>query len=356
MQKTGRLYELCHTDERYFDRWEALSKTSLTDKQSRMAVRVERAKTKIAEHNRFINWIKHFRKPSDRGLGDTAQRLLSAAKPRHTISKQLHILLTMHSCTRRLSMQNLNDEHPYPKQKQIAPRGYCTPHLVAVTSLAPRECSRQTAALNSWTDFGLEIHAVNTSVEIETLKPLYPQVDQWHIQDEVSVGFSKPTQLIYNLAQIAIELHKTILIINADIELIGNPDKLIKRLGTNKLLGCIRHNYTRSTKHSTLEPHGIDAFVITPKMAATLPRATMAIGQPMWDYWIPHHFRDVGYDIDLIGEPLLFHKSHSLQWNTMDWIRCARRLKTDTGIDLESTALQFRRSLPYPPVKTNKWE
>lgn len=309
---------------------------------------------RVSRHNRLIAWMEFLRHESDRGTGDTASRLAVQASHHPDAFAELDGLLRMCSCARPDAVARLNVEHPY---------GYCRDDaqhdqidsLVAVTSLAPRPSKRQTAALNSWRNFGLEIHAVNTAAEIDTLRAVYPQVGHWHSQEETSVGFSKPTQLIWNIANVAKELHKSILIINADIEIIGEPTTLLDRIVDGMFLAGIRHNYSDTIMRATREPWGIDAFVITPEMAATLPRATMAIGQPMWDYWLPYHFRELGYDVDLVGEPLFFHREHKLAWTSDDWTSSAKRLAAETGIDLECTALQFRRSLPFPPPKT-QWE
>jgi hypothetical protein len=229
------------------------------------------------------------------------------------------------------------------------PAGYCDDHFVAVTSLAPKPCHRQTETLNSWIDFGLTIHAVNTSAEIVRLRELYPQVNHWHAQDDVPDIFERRTQYVWNLAQMAATLDKTILLINSDIQLIGHPKTLIRRLYENALVTGVRRNFIDTIDVSERERWGLDAFVLTPAMAETLPKLSMAIGQPMWDYWIPHHFRSLGYRMEFIADDIFYHRKHPLNWSDADWLIGARTLASEGGIDLQCNALDFRRSLPFPP-------
>lgn len=230
------------------------------------------------------------------------------------------------------------------------PRGYCDPNFVAVTSLAPRACSRQTRAINSWVDFGLTLHVVNTASEIETLKPLYPQVDHWHpceVQSEL--GFKK-TATINSLADVAVKLDRTILVINADCEAHGNPQPIIDQLADNTLVIGIRHNYAGNrVTNSHQEQWGIDAFVFTPTMARDLPRLSFGIGIPMWDYWIPLHFQQAGYSITTPVSPWLYHMSHHLAWSQEDWLAGAEIIQSHYGYDMQNRGHELRNSLPLPP-------
>ncbi len=232
------------------------------------------------------------------------------------------------------------------------PRGYCDPHFVAVTSLAPRECPRQTAALDSWIDFGLTVHAVNTAAEIETLRPLYPQVDHWHPCEDQAEGLSKRTAKIKSLANIAIELDRTILLINSDCETYGSPSVLVDRLADRTLIMGIRHNYSDTWREAEREVWGLDAFVITPEMAASLPSLAFGIGIPVWDYWIPFHFLRDGYEIMIPEERWLFHKSHPLGWSQDDWLAGAAMLESHYGYSMREGCSEFRKSLPFPPETT----
>lgn len=230
------------------------------------------------------------------------------------------------------------------------PRGYCDPHFVAVTSLAPRDCPRQQAALNSWSDFGLTVHAVNTASEIEILRPLYQQVDHWHANEDQAAGLSKRTATINSLADIAVELDQTILLINADCETYGDPSVMSNLMSVGTLAMGIRRNYPGDRRvHSVPEVWGLDAFVVTPSMAQDLPRLPFGIGLPVWDYWLPLHFQQQGYAMVVPSEPWLYHKSHHLAWSQDDWLAGAAIIQSHYDYPMQDRSSQFRKSLPFPP-------
>lgn len=232
------------------------------------------------------------------------------------------------------------------------PRRYCDGAFVAVTSLAPRKCHRQTAALNSWVDFGLTVHAVNTAAEIETLRMLYPQVDHWHASEEQSQDFSKRTATINSLIDMAIRLDRTVLVINSDCETYGNPNLVSSFLADKTLVFGIRYNYIGNRHFSPArEEWGLDCFVVTPEMAATVPRLGLGIGSPVWDYWIPLHFQSRGYSVVTPEHAWLFHRSHPLAWNQDDWLSGARIVQEHYGYPMRERSRDFRESLPFPPSR-----
>lgn len=224
-------------------------------------------------------------------------------------------------------------------------------HCIAVTALSehPQHLHRQGVCLDSWKGFGLSIIAVNTLAEIASLKHQYPQVDRWIESDTLSVGYDTPTQQIRRLLQVSVEIDKPVLLMNSDIEIHGTQSQLIDRIKPNTLLGGIRFDYQESVADATRQPYGIDAFCVTPEMAATLPDLPMGIGKPTWDYWLPYHFRELGYEIDLIGEPLFYHRFHPTLWREEEWSHGASMIADHYGYDMDTARLTFRQMLPYPP-------
>lgn len=238
-----------------------------------------------------------------------------------------------------------------PPPPPVMPRGYCDPHFVAVTSLVPRACPRQTAALNSWIDFGLTIHCVNTAAEIDTLRPLYPQVGRWHPSEDQATGFSKKTATINSLLDVSIRIDAPVLIINSDCETYGDPDCIVHEMAARTLVMGVRHNYA-GYRHiqASREAWGIDAFVITPSMASDMPRLGFGIGVPVWDYWIPLHFQQAGFSIVAASDPWLYHKTHVLAWSQDDWAVGADIIHRHYGYPMADRSTDFRVSLPFPPV------
>jgi hypothetical protein len=70
-------------------------------------------RTKEQQDSRLIGWVKLFRKPEDRGVGDTVERLLAVAGGRK-IKRMLERVGINCGCTDR--QKALNEQHPYPER------------------------------------------------------------------------------------------------------------------------------------------------------------------------------------------------------------------------------------------------
>lgn len=76
------------------------------------ANRSERIKAKVAKSKRLESWVVFFRLANERGLGDTASRLVSVAGDR-AIKLDLDQLLKTCGCEPQDAIEKLNDRHPY---------------------------------------------------------------------------------------------------------------------------------------------------------------------------------------------------------------------------------------------------
>ena len=78
-------------------------------KEARRRAVVERA----AQKRRLISWLKFLRHANDRGIGDTASRLIGHAATSPDAFAILERLLKQCSCTRTDAVSRLNQEYPY---------------------------------------------------------------------------------------------------------------------------------------------------------------------------------------------------------------------------------------------------
>jgi hypothetical protein len=193
---------------------------------------------------------------------------------------------------------------------------------VAVTSLSPNpeRAERQALCMQSWRNIGLEVITVDTE--------------------------SKPRIKAMTDAGAATGL--PFLLINSDIEIYGDHTAIDEALALPDRLSIgIRYNHDAGSnrRRSQREGAGLDCFLLTPEMAETIPDLPFMIGMPVWDYWLPYHFRRLGYAFHWIGEPLFFHATHEIQWSREDWVRGSSWLNDHYGVDLEYGSTTFRESL-----------
>jgi hypothetical protein len=213
---------------------------------------------------------------------------------------------------------------------------------VVVTSLIPRACRQQSAAVNSWHNHGFEVVSVNTPEEIETTRFLYPQVDRWIAESDLPPHYGKKTQWIHRLIQVSLELSKDVWIINSDCLLIG--DQSITRAAMSRGPAIIpRFNYERSLDDAEQEQWGLDAFYLPKDLAAQIPETCYAIGIPFWDYWLAW-WLEQRRRISWVGAKILYHKSHPLRWSTEEWLFGRDWFQATYGVHVNWE--EWRRSKP----------
>lgn len=253
----------------------------------------------------FADWVRRI--PSSCNCGESIAAVLDRLRPRFNdwfpYSVELHNAINIKlnkRVTTLLEARLIYPQCAFEKQSPIT-------NLIAVTSLSPNRFERQLICLDSWRKLGLEIIAVNSQDEIDSMRELYP-VAKW-IPTECQ-GFPR----INSLIDVAASEHTAILIINADIEIYGDQSRLLESVASRKNAIGIRHNYESQPGESTIEPWGLDAFTVHPEQVASIPRVEFVIGKPMWDYWLPWEFEKLG-ECDWISEPYFFHRSHPVAWS-----------------------------------------
>jgi hypothetical protein len=197
---------------------------------------------------------------------------------------------------------------------------------VAVTSLNPNRArrARQLDCLLSWKQIGLPIISVNTAVERNLLSD-FEELATFSICENVTTNYDRQTQFINSLLDVGVASGLPFFLINSDIEISGDPAIISAAIADPQTLTIgVRHNHTRSNSLSSAlrEPAGVDVFGMTPEMARTIPRMPFGLGKPVWDYWVPLHFRDT-HKFQWIREPFFFHEQHRIGWSQADWDRGA---------------------------------
>lgn len=188
-------------------------------------------------------------------------------------------------------------------------------NLLLVTSLSPLPShqEQQAIAVESWKRFGLDVVSVNLPSELRTLEDRY---DVEFIETTESCEkFNRKTPTINSLVEVSVARDIPIMILNSDCALYGSQRLVldVPHVGIG-----IRHNWTDHLSDATQEQWGLDAFILHPEHARSLPRLPFGIGQPMWDYWVAWHMGQMGFQIDWIASRLIYHKLHPTNWSPED--------------------------------------
>lgn len=221
--------------------------------------------------------------------------------------------------------------------------------LSAITSLNPNPArwDRQLLCLESWHKIGLDVIVVNTEEEHNKL-----DLPVWCVRRSLPVVnsiYNRPTQPISNLLRVGIDGGIPFMLINSDIEIYGDPVVLSTALHFSDCLNIgVRYNHTVGTTrfHSVKEGAGLDAFLLTPKLASLVPLdLPFSIGEPWWDYWLPHHFRSKGVPFHWMDKPFFYHEKHELAWSIDDWHKGKEIMNKHYVNDSEYGSMTYRNNL-----------
>jgi hypothetical protein len=216
-------------------------------------------------------------------------------------------------------------------------------NCVAVTSMSPlaNHVDVQRECLASWRRMGLFVVSGNLSSEVSEIDALYPDVPVQTV--ESSAWYDRPTPRIRDLLQLGGD--DAVLLINSDIALHGSQSILTDAIRVRQPMAFIRYNWAGHPGRGERERWGLDAFLLFPEQIATLPDLDFAVGQPMWDYWIPYHLQRAGVELQWWGEPFAFHRTHPVHWKPESVSIGQRMLQEHYETDVAWE--QWRKSLPF---------
>jgi hypothetical protein len=186
--------------------------------------------------------------------------------------------------------------------------------VTAVTSLSPLEAHResQIECVRSWMRFGLRVVSGNLPGEIPGLANRFPDVEFRPVQ--ASSLFDRPTPRILDLMRLG--GGSPILLINSDVAIYSSQDWILDAIDTRTAIAGVRQNWTAHPGDAETETWGIDAFLLFPEQVDTFPNLDLAIGQPVWDYWVAYHLQEKWIDVRCLNERVFFHRRHALNWST----------------------------------------
>jgi 2-O-methyltransferase len=207
-------------------------------------------------------------------------------------------------------------------------------YIFALTSLVPTawRLPQQRASITSWRDAGLRVCSLNHPCEIQSLASLY-NVDWVPAANTSSGVFGRHCVPISIMLAWAAENDATVLLINSDIQLLMSvwEMKRIRWLSQGGLCYFVRYNHDGNPGRASREHSGIDAFLLHGRDAALVPDSFLSMGQPFWDYLLPHVFATHERRVCSVEFPVALHRAHPLQWSWQNWHRCGLEFKRITG-------------------------
>lgn len=181
-----------------------------------------------------------------------------------------------------------------------------------VTSFSLHRVDRQQYCIDTWKTMGLSVLAIQLPGEIDILRNQLKGVDEWK-ECSLSGDMFRRSKCprITELTKQAVDA--PVIVINSDISTKGTAKEFANEWlldEQDETLVCgIRKDYDRAGGRKDINPYGIDAFRITPKMAATLVDRGWCIGYPGWDYAVAIELYQAGFSVRAAKFSLL-HPRH----------------------------------------------
>jgi FkbM family methyltransferase len=248
--------------------------------------------------------------------------------------------------------------------------------VFALTSLSPSPARAvvQNQCIQSWHKAGLQVRSFNDPSEFSSLRS-FPGVEFISVTgSQTAQGASDARHFapIKTMLKWAAAQDAPVLIINSDIEIRLLPWQLTRArwLSDGGLCYFVRYNHDGEIARAQREPYGIDAFMLHGRQAALFPESSLSMGQPFWDYWLPHTAAENHQPIFSLDSAVAFHRNHPQQWSWENWHLCALEFDRMTGIlkgertfeACVAMAARVRQQfdskkiiLPSQPIEIRKW-
>jgi FkbM family methyltransferase len=227
----------------------------------------------------------------------------------------------------------LNKSTTWSDPTAFAPTPVTQESIFALTSLSPVPWRMpvQSASISSWRDAGLQVCSLNHPSEIESLASLY-DVEWVPVAHTSTSVFGRHCVPVRAMLDWAAKHDVAVLLINSDIELrmSASEMKRIRWLSDGGLCYFIRYNHNGDLRRASREHSGIDAFLLHGRDAALAPDSFLSMGQPFWDYLLPHIFATHDRRVCSVEFPVALHRDHPLQWSWENWHRCGLEFKRIT--------------------------
>jgi FkbM family methyltransferase len=206
--------------------------------------------------------------------------------------------------------------------------------IPALTSLSPTETrvGWVQSCIRSWRAAGLDVFSFNHATEIPRLQQYY-DVEFVPLSVTSAHVFGTHCAPISELLSWAARRDGPAILINSDIKLALAPWEVdrVRRLCADGLCYFVRHNQETDGADARPELHGIDAFLFDGRHVPHMPTSFLSMGQPFWDYWLPHAFMASGLPTYSVGFPAAYHLIHRTNWSWETWHRCALEFARATG-------------------------
>lgn len=200
--------------------------------------------------------------------------------------------------------------------------------MIALTSITPKHIHEeiQSVAIDSWVKLGFKVYSFNNAKEIGLLNNKYKNVTFIESKSLEDV-YDKPVVGLKSLLDFASTSEdEHICLINSDIILDDSHNVLPSIIHKQPSEATIvkRRDFNNDINRNRVFEYGIDVFFIHKNYLHLIKDNNFALGICWWDYTVPYSLIKSGIRVNLLKEPLAYHRIHNTQYSHESWFNLAR--------------------------------
>lgn len=207
-------------------------------------------------------------------------------------------------------------EHITEKLKNIKPN---KKELTIVTSISPKNISKQVSCINTWEKFNGKIYSLNSMSEIEVIKPNFPNVTFIETTRNGTEAYGKPYTYINDLLKFKpIASNELVSIINSDIffEDAFFEKNIHESMLTQAVDFFVYANRFDKKDSKSLYKLGFDVFMFSGNFIQFIDKNELALGVPWWDYYLPMVSLLENYPLIQVISDHIVHEYHQTNYST----------------------------------------
>jgi len=189
----------------------------------------------------------------------------------------------------------------------------------------PRRIGAQQAALQSWKAADLSVVSVNSKSEAMELRPYFPDIRFQILDNPVVDPRGRPLVPIDALIHAAKNDPAEICgIINSDVEFRGQQTffDLVRREIPNALVFGNRTDFQDAGfSNGNSYRNGYDFFFWEKDNSVLLEGASMVLGLPWWDFWLPLHAYGQGLTTKRFVTSSMAHITHPVGYDDQTYLK-----------------------------------
>ncbi|WP_052702888.1 hypothetical protein [Paenibacillus beijingensis] len=191
--------------------------------------------------------------------------------------------------------------------------------ILVTTSIAPNYIDIQRSAIDTWIKAGFTVVSLNSSEEIDVIKPYFPDITFHTVWRTAKEKYGKPYVYIYDfMTYLKSSNSKVCGIINSDIHFKGLKKDFINFIHKETVDSLVyghRVDVDHISSTDGIVSNGVDFFFFDQQLLSVYEDDGMCMGQPAWDWWMvcvpaAYHKRT-----KRVFSKIAYHQKHPQKWD-----------------------------------------